>query len=57
MDGHRGGAEHHHEIDADFIEGWHWGGRPELTDYAKLRAPRDHHVMVSQWLIPAKPWI
>jgi len=40
MDGHRGGAEDHHEVDADFIEGWHWGERPELTKYAKLRGLR-----------------
>jgi hypothetical protein len=25
MDGHRCGPEDHHEVDADFIEGWHWG--------------------------------
>jgi hypothetical protein len=31
MDRHGGGAEDHHEVDADFIEGWHWGERPELT--------------------------
>jgi hypothetical protein len=24
MNGHRGGAEHHHEVDRDFIEGWHF---------------------------------
>jgi hypothetical protein len=30
MDGHRRGPEDHHEIDGDFIEGWHWG--PKLTD-------------------------
>ena len=24
VDGHRGGAEHHHEVDCYFIEGWHW---------------------------------
>jgi hypothetical protein len=29
MDGHRSGPEDHHEIDGDFIEGWHWG--PKLT--------------------------
>jgi hypothetical protein len=23
VDGHRSGAEHHHEIDGNFIEGWH----------------------------------
>ena len=40
MDGHRGGAEDHHEVDADFIEGWHWGERPELTKHAKLRGLR-----------------
>ena len=28
MDGHRCGPEDHHEIDADFIEGWHWGSDP-----------------------------
>ena len=37
MDGHRCGPEDHHEIDGDFIEGWHWG--PELTA-AKLRGSR-----------------
>jgi len=37
MDGHRCGPEDHHEIDGDFIEGWHWG--PELTN-AKLRGSR-----------------
>jgi hypothetical protein len=34
MDGHCGGAEHHHEVDADFIEGWHWG--PGLTNKRKI---------------------
>jgi hypothetical protein len=24
MDGHGGGSEDHHEIDGDFIEGWHF---------------------------------
>jgi hypothetical protein len=24
MDGHRCGPEDHHEVDADFIESWHW---------------------------------
>jgi len=24
MNGHRSGTEDHHEIDGDFIEGWHW---------------------------------
>jgi hypothetical protein len=24
MDGHRGGTQHHHEIDGDFIERWHF---------------------------------
>jgi hypothetical protein len=24
MNGHRSGTENHHEIDGDFIEGWHW---------------------------------
>ena len=41
MDGHGCGPEDHHQIDADFIEGWHWK-RPELT-LAKLpgsRSPR-----------------
>jgi hypothetical protein len=30
MDRHRGGPEDHHEIDGDFIEGWHWDG-PDTT--------------------------
>jgi hypothetical protein len=34
MDGHRCGSEDHHEVDADFIEGWHWG--PGLTDKCKI---------------------
>jgi len=34
MDGHRGGPEDHHQVDADFIEGWHWG--PGLTDKCKI---------------------
>ena len=33
VDGHGGGSENHHEIDGDFIKGWHWG--PALID-AKL---------------------
>jgi hypothetical protein len=33
MDGHRGGAENHHEVDADFIEGWHFRTR---TDTRKI---------------------
>src|ERR1700738_2150971 len=37
MNRHRSGPEDHHEIDGDFIEGWHWG--PGLT-YAKLRGLR-----------------
>ena len=24
MDGHRGGAQDDHEVNADFFEGWHW---------------------------------
>ena len=28
MDRHRRGPEDHHEVDADFIEGWHWGSDP-----------------------------
>jgi hypothetical protein len=31
MDGHRRGPQDHHEVDADFIEGWHWRERPEQT--------------------------
>lgn len=27
---HGSGAEDHHEIDGDFIEGWHWGSDPYL---------------------------
>ena len=34
MNRHRRGPEDHHEVDADFIEGWHWG--PGLTDYCKI---------------------
>src|SRR5712664_4608193 len=49
MDGHRGGPEDYHEVDADFIEGWHWGSDP----YRRTRncVVGDHHVMVSQWLM------
>src|SRR3954463_2674884 len=36
MDRHRGGAEDHHEVDGDFVEGWHW--RPELTDICRIAA-------------------
>jgi hypothetical protein len=25
VDRHGGGSEDHHEIDGDFIKGWHWG--------------------------------
>ena len=35
MDGHRSGPEDHHEIDGDFIEGWHYWG-PGLTDKCKI---------------------
>ena len=34
MNRHRRGPEDHHEVDADFIEGWHWG--PGLTDKCKI---------------------
>jgi hypothetical protein len=34
MDGHRGSAEDHHEIDADFIEGWH--RKETQTDNRKI---------------------
>src|SRR5580693_3991139 len=34
MNRHRGGSENHHQVDADFIEGWHWG--PGLTDNCKI---------------------
>jgi len=40
MDGHRCGPEDHHEIDGDFIEGWHWGPEPRN---AKLRGSRPPH--------------
>jgi hypothetical protein len=30
VDRHRSGPEDHHEIDGDFIEGWHWDG-PDTT--------------------------
>ena len=33
MNGHRGGTEHHHEIDRDLIERWHCGSDP----YRRLR--------------------
>jgi hypothetical protein len=44
MDGHGGGSEDHHEIDGDFIEGWHFN-----TAALGLKNCwfRDHHVMVS----------
>jgi hypothetical protein len=35
MNGHRSGPEDHHEIDGDFIEGWHYWG-PGLTDKCKI---------------------
>jgi hypothetical protein len=35
MDGHRCGPEDHHQVYADFIEGWH--GRTTLRTSAKLR--------------------
>ncbi len=39
MDGHRGGAEHHHQIDGNFIEGWHWhSGAQESARDAKMDA-------------------
>ena len=45
MDGHRGGPEDYHEVDADFIEGWHFRTR----DWHEQNCvDRDHHVMVSQ---------
>ncbi len=28
MNRHRRGPEDHHEVDADFIEGWHWESDP-----------------------------
>jgi hypothetical protein len=31
VNGHRRGPQDHHEVDADFIEGWHWSERPELA--------------------------
>ena len=51
MDGHGGGPEDHHEIDGDFIEGWHFN-----TAALGLKNCwfRDDHVMVSQWLMIAK---
>ena len=44
MDGHGSGPEDHHEIDGDFIEGWHFN-----TAVLGLKNCwfRDHHVMVS----------
>jgi hypothetical protein len=35
MNRHRSGPEDHHEINGDFIEGWHWGSDPYLQ-IAKL---------------------
>jgi hypothetical protein len=50
MNRHRCGAEHHHEINRDFIERWHWN-----PDWQPQNcAGRDHHVMVSQWLTTAR---
>jgi hypothetical protein len=34
MDRHRRGPEDHHEVDADFIEGWHW--EATRTDKRKI---------------------
>jgi hypothetical protein len=34
MDGHRCGPEDHHEVDTDFIEGWH--RRPAPTYNCKI---------------------
>ena len=34
MDGHRGSPEDYHEIDGDFIEGWHW--KATRTDDCKI---------------------
>jgi hypothetical protein len=53
MDGHRAGAEDHHEIDRDFIESWHFPTAAEGLNSLL----RDHHVMVMQWLMPAKSLI
>jgi hypothetical protein len=52
MNRHGSGPEDHHEIDGDFIEGWHWGSDPYLQ-LQNCLVP-DHHVTVSQWLMPAK---
>jgi hypothetical protein len=34
MNRHGRGSEDHHQVDADFIEGWHWG--PGRTDNCKI---------------------
>jgi hypothetical protein len=34
MNRHRRGSQNHHEIDADFIEGWHW--TDDHTDKRKI---------------------
>jgi hypothetical protein len=52
MNRHRRGSQDHHEVDTDFIEGCHVWKLPGLT--AQNCAPRDHHGMVSQWLMTAK---
>ena len=57
VDGHCGGAKHHHEVDTDFIE----GGHCETAKLGLNRGLNDlvspDHVMVSQWLMTAKALI
>jgi hypothetical protein len=53
VDGHGRGAEHHHEIDSDFIEGRHF----ETAKRGLNCVASPDHVMVSQWLMTAKALI
>jgi hypothetical protein len=57
VDGHGGGAEHHHEIDADFIEGGHFETAKLGLDLGLNCLVSPDHVMVSQWLMTAKALI
>ena len=54
VDGHRGGAKHHHEVDTDFIEGGHFETAKLGLDLGLNYVVPPDHVMVSQWLMTAK---
>ena len=44
MNRHRGGSENHHEVDADFIEGWH------RTDYHTDKSKIAYSKITTLWL-------